>query len=559
MKKMKFSTMMLTVLLLAGTVNVCAADGPSDQSGDIKILCSPALENLAKDFSRSWSPGNGKVDADVLALHSEQMNNELAYPGRVALVTKEQLGRLSMEALRVSVIGREVYVPVMNAANPFIDEIRKTGLSPEEFAIAYSSHKVAWNDILPNSRSVDVHAFRIADPSFESYLNDFIGSGEKEASGKILPSCEDVMQAVSSDRYAIGFCTLSQLRQMESFENTALAVIPVDMDGNNQIDNFEQYFGSVDELARGIWIGKYPSSLYSRIYAVYNARVSGETEKALLRWMVTDGQQYFAENGYSALLANEQESILAGIDQPAVTPVPGPQAAKRSTTLLLLASLIIAGFIIVFLVLRAFDSSAAEKESGLKRFSRTGFQSDPSLIPGGYYFDKSHTWTFMEKDGNLSVGVDQFLTHVTGRITKVQLKQPGEKVKKGEPVLSIIQNGKTMQVASPVTGTIREVNNELLGNAALLSMSPLDEGWLYLVEPADWQTEMKAFFMRDKYVDWVKGEFTRLKDFMMTTLKPLAGTQVVLQEGGEVKQALLEELGPEAWEEFQTGFLKIKS
>ena len=52
------------------------------------------------------------------------------------------------------------------------------------------------------------------------------------------------------------------------------------------------------------------------------------------------------------------------------------------------------------------------------------------------------------------IGIDDFIQHITGPLTKVKMKNPGEKVKKGEPILSIIQNGKLLNINSPVSGTI---------------------------------------------------------------------------------------------------------
>ncbi len=63
--------------------------------------------------------------------------------------------------------------------------------------------------------------------------------------------------------------------------------------------------------------------------------------------------------------------------------------------------------------------------------------------PKGLYFDKSHTWAFMEKDGIVKVGIDDFIQHITGTITRIKMKEPGERVRKGEKILTIIQGWQT--------------------------------------------------------------------------------------------------------------------
>ncbi|HKK61576.1 MAG TPA: hypothetical protein VJ951_03395 [Bacteroidales bacterium] len=556
MKRLFITTMLIALAGVLGVNHTIAADDEGVESADLKVLSCGQLEGLIKQFTESYTDNV----ISFTALNMGTFNEELRLPGRVALVTKNELGAINLDAYKVSVVGREIFVPIMNAANPLLSQVKSHGLSPNEFATAYSAgNGIRWDEIVPEEDASGLNAYRVADASFENYMAAFLNKSGLELKGQVLSTCEDVLSTVSKDKYGIGFCKLSQLQQMESINESNLAVIPVDHDNNDKIDNFENYTGSVEDLARGVWIGKYPASLYSRIYAVYSPRFAGSDEIAFIKWILTDGQQYFDDFGYSALLANEQENMLAGLEQQSVTsPVTSETGSTKSSSLLLIAVFIIAGVILVYLVLRAFDSTEKSNDKGLIRHSHRPFSTDAASFPGGYYFDKSHIWAFMERDGNLSLGIDNFLPYITGKITKVQIKQPGERVKKGEKVISLMQNGKKLEINSPVSGTIRAVNEELLGNSVLLNISPYDEGWLYKVEPTNWQVEIKSFLINVKYAAWIKEEFTRLKDFMVTTIQPMSGKQVVLQDGGEIREALLEELGPEAWEEFQTGFLRNK-
>jgi hypothetical protein len=62
--------------------------------------------------------------------------------------------------------------------------------------------------------------------------------------------------------------------------------------------------------------------------------------------------------------------------------------------------------------------------------------------------------------------------------------------------------------------------------------------------------------MGGKYEKWIKNEFSRLKEFFAGTFNPSTeGLTNVLQDGGELKDGILADLGPEVWEDFQTYFL----
>ena len=69
--------------------------------------------------------------------------------------------------------------------------------------------------------------------------------------------------------------------------------------------------------------------------------------------------------------------------------------------------------------------------------------------------------------------------------------------------------------------------------------------------------EIQAYVMGDNYREWIKSEFSRLKNFFTSGLKSIDShnPELVLQDGGEITDGVLEGYGPEAWEEFQSGFL----
>ena len=53
---------------------------------------------------------------------------------------------------------------------------------------------------------------------------------------------------------------------------------------------------------------------------------------------------------------------------------------------------------------------------------------------------------------------------------------------------------------------------------ASLNYSPYNEGWVYRIEPSNWNRESQLLFMADKQREFISKEFSRLKDFLMTAL-----------------------------------------
>jgi glycine cleavage system H lipoate-binding protein len=163
----------------------------------------------------------------------------------------------------------------------------------------------------------------------------------------------------------------------------------------------------------------------------------------------------------------------------------------------------------------------------------------------------------MEPEGMIRVGIDDFFQHVTGSITRVVMKGPGEFIRRGEKMLTIIRYGKQLNLYAPVTGTIRAQNTDLKKNSALINASPYADGWIYQIEPRNWSREVQFMFLGEKYREWLKDEFIRLRNFFETSVKSHSAVYdyAILQDGGELKDNVLADLEPEVWEEFQTKFI----
>jgi glycine cleavage system H lipoate-binding protein len=204
-------------------------------------------------------------------------------------------------------------------------------------------------------------------------------------------------------------------------------------------------------------------------------------------------------------------------------------------------------------VLSAFNKK--EQETELSKEQLNAITSKAEEVPGGYLFDRSHTWTYLERNGNIRIGLDAFLQKITGQITKIELKPPGQMIEKGETIFILVQNGKRLEIKSPLSGMIMEINQDLEDNASLVNEAPYSEGWIYMIEPVRWENEYQDFFRPRSYLEWIKTEYARLKDFL-ARIPGTSSKEVILQDGGEIREGLLKEFGPEVWDDFQTIYLK---
>ncbi len=510
------------------------------------------LINLANRLASAYMKENSGIQVEVTPIPDPQVYDALK-EGSIALVNKDCLAGMDAEQSFKLVVGREAIIPIMNANHPQRDLILKQGISPEAFSRIYTSQgTVTWGDLLGNSDSNPVHAFAPGEACAKKYLAEFIHTESENLKGTRIMDPDEMVRTIGKDPYSIGFCSLACLMNTGSEEvESHVELVPVDADGDGLIGTFENFYSSSAVLSHAIFVGRFPRNLYSRIYALTKERPSGTGELAFMEWLVNGGQESLAMSGILELGYAERNSRMEQLSghEPAIASIPVKASITR--IYLLVAGFFILLGVLVYVLARITGRSRLTPEASA--FQGAGTR----VLPGGLFFDKSHTWAFMEKSGRVRIGLDDFLPSVSGTVTRVVMKEPGEQVKRGEHFITLIQNGKRLEIKSPVSGIIKEQNENLLKNASLVNSDPYVTGWILMVEPLNWISELKSYLMGQSYTDWLKKEGARLKAFFTSILKHEDNTfpALVLQDGGEIREGVLESFGPEVWEEFQEGFI----
>lgn len=519
-----------------------------------KISSSPELYNLAQNWIKDYNAAN----PSSMIFVEQTVAGKAETAENLFLVSDENTPSLTNPSNWKMVVGRDIIVPITSAKNPMLSQLTQVGISAEKFAMLFKGAETKyWSACVPNGQNVPVQIYVSNNQSLLTSLEVFTKSSMAVANIKRLNSAEELISAVQNDQFSIGFCKLSDLRTMNIYEGTEkVRLLPIDKNGNGRLDNFENIYGSLGEFTHGVWIGKYPNALCGNIYAVSNAKPTQKSELAFLSWILSDGQKSLNSNGYCDLTSNEKESNLASLlggstDNPNLSSfVTSPKSWPVVLT--------ITGLVGLFLIIFFYSKSSVGLTPVDPHIQLAPLMIEKVMdVPKGLYFDKTHTWAFMEQDGNVRIGIDDFLQHITGKLTKIKMKEAGEKVRKGETIMTIIQEGKQLNIYAPISGTILEQNESLLTDTGIINTSPFFKGWVYQIEPKNWLREVQFMFMGDKYAEWLKDEFTRLKDFITATVRTnnLVYAHVVLQDGGELTDNVLADMDPKVWEDFQTQFI----
>jgi glycine cleavage system H lipoate-binding protein/ABC-type phosphate transport system substrate-binding protein len=528
-------------------------------TGDsIKVLTTPDLYNLSMKWAGEYNRLFPAANIKIINVADPERTGDLIKEGSIGFVSSDFYAGMKNESLWKVVVGRDIIVPVINAKNPFMEEIYQHGISPNLLAGFLNNEEFKnWDYLLKNGKNIKADYYCLDDKSTLKSLASFLNTDQSRTTGKNRGNAGEVISAVQKDPYAIGFCKLINILDFENqgmVENIRL--LPIDRNGNGLIDYSEKIYDDFNNFSRGVWIGKYPKSLFSNVYSVASKQPENVIEVAFIEWVLSDGQRFLSGNGYSDLLVSERKSTADKLYNAKIH----AGASSEEKSLLKSFLFIISAVILISLIASSIARQRKRRKAAVK-ITVSAFHpvldENSLLIPKGIYFDKTHTWAFLEEDGIVRVGIDDFLQHITGKITRIKMKSPGKKVKKGEQILSIIQNGKQLNLYAPISGTIVEQNISLDTNSSALNSSPYNDGWIYKIEPSNWSRESQLLFMADKQREFIKKEFSRLKDFLMAALRTDTGkyAQVILQDGGEISDGVLSQMGPEIWEDFQTNFI----
>lgn len=523
---------------------------------EISIQSTPDLQSITSNWVATFAGMHPETGIEMIRPSGPVMEGDLLSGADLTFVSQVYADQFGDAGWKM-VVGYDAIVPVINAKNPSLETLRKQGVSSIELANLFSHQgKLAWGVLYSQN-----------DPSIRSQLAQFLGTDKGLDAGIRVGSARELIAAIQKDPNGVGFCRLSDL--IEAGQQSMplnIALLPIDKNKNGHLDSFENIYGTLDDFSRGIWIGKYPKALKGTIYALSAEAPSLESEAAFLQWVITGGQQYLNPTGtISELAATDRQ-----VKKLAMLSLLVPQAGATTGTGFLAGRLqglstfsfiliLLIPIILAFMIWEAVVRHRREKSAGRSPHAESlpVLDTNAMEVPGGLYFDKSHTWAFLEKNGAVRVGIDDFLQHITGPLTRIKTSRIGDKVKKGDPLFTVIQKGKQLTIHAPVSGTIKSVNTLLDTDPSLINTSPYVDGWVCMIEPTNWARELSLLFMGDKYREWLKSEFTRFKDFLAETLQSskVEYAQVILQDGGEVKDGVLANLGPEVWEDFQNTFI----
>jgi glycine cleavage system H protein len=113
------------------------------------------------------------------------------------------------------------------------------------------------------------------------------------------------------------------------------------------------------------------------------------------------------------------------------------------------------------------------------------------VAPKSGEFLEGKLW-FQRKGTLVTVGLTSLAVEEVGQVERIEFPDEGDDFQKGDVVLTVDGSNGKLEVVTPATGLISEINEAAKEEPDMVSEDPLEEGWLVKLQIED-TTELKEY------------------------------------------------------------------
>lgn len=293
----------LGLAILAGPT-FCQAT-PAELKGTISVSGAWALYPMMVRWAEEFQKLHPGVKVDISAGGAGKgATDALAGMVDIGMVSRdihpeeEQKGGFWIPVVKDAVI------PTANASNPLAKVLATRGLKRDTLRTLWIDGKeLTWGKVLGQSGNDDpIQVYTRSDScgAAETWAK-YLGGAQEDLQGVAVYGDPGLAETVKKDSVGIGFNNLNYLYDSKTGKPVAgLMALPIDLNGNGNIDKTETFYATKTDLKRAIATGAYPSPPARNLNVLMKGKPKGLTRTFLL-WILSDGQKFVDEAGYIEL------------------------------------------------------------------------------------------------------------------------------------------------------------------------------------------------------------------------------------------------------------------
>lgn len=106
-------------------------------------------------------------------------------------------------------------------------------------------------------------------------------------------------------------------------------------------------------------------------------------------------------------------------------------------------------------------------------------------VPADLRYSSDHEWARLEAPDRVRVGITDYAQDALGDVVYVDLPAVGDRVELGTSFGEVESTKSVSELYAPITGTVIEINGDLVDEPQRLNDDPYGEGWVCVITPDD--------------------------------------------------------------------------
>jgi phosphate transport system substrate-binding protein len=305
MKKVFMSACIISLFLGISIQTSQAEEKEKELKGIITMSGAWALYPMAVKWAEEFQKIHPHIRIDIAAGGAGKgMADALAQLVDIGNVSRDIYpAEIEKGAWWVSVT-KDAVVPTCNAKNPFIEKLLRKGVTRDTFVDIWGTGKLTtWDQVIGSDGKNAIHVYTRSDACGAAQTwAEFLGRKQEDLLGIGVYGDPGLAEAVKTDLLGIGFNNINYAYDAKTkLQVHGIRILPIDLNGNGQIDPDEYFYDHQDKIVEAIATGKYPSPPARALHFVSQGKPERKVVRAFIKWVLTDGQKYVSEAGYIKL------------------------------------------------------------------------------------------------------------------------------------------------------------------------------------------------------------------------------------------------------------------
>ncbi len=307
-------TVFLTFIIAIGCKStnkeVVTGNFESNLKGNISISGAFALYPLTVKWAEEYNKIHPQVQIDISAGGAGKgMADVLSGMVDLAMFSREVSIQEEEKGAWKIAVAKDAVFPTINAGNPAIDDIQKTGLTKDQFNQLFTGeNQKFWNEFTGYSNPEKINVYTRSDACGAAAMwAKFFNQEQEDLKGTGVFGDPGMADAVKNDINGVGYNNLIYIYNIKTGKIVeGLNIIPIDLNENGTIDPEENVYETMSSAMTAIRKKVYPSPPSRNLYLISKGEPANPAVISFLQYILTEGQNIITEAGYVQL----EESCL---------------------------------------------------------------------------------------------------------------------------------------------------------------------------------------------------------------------------------------------------------